>query len=208
MFKPARVHPPTVGAVHTRLEDQAPLRALRKGARTVQQSVSVFDEFVEEHRSILGKARVLRDILPADGASPVPPGFPELCERASSHLREEEEVLLPILARCGADLDCFEPVMQMLVGHARLRRCILRLSGEVARGDMRPPAAKKLAHELARAALEEKRIYRFLEGELPSEALEEISERLSARRNLTDSAPGGSMLPRRSAVGAPSDLVR
>ncbi|QIN78437.1 hypothetical protein GBA65_07760 [Rubrobacter marinus] len=149
----------------------------------MQQKIFVFDELMEEHRELLRRARALQDALSGDVPSSVAsaPDFSELCERVSRHLRKEEEALLPVLARYGTVRDDFEPVTRMLLGHARIRKEISRLGGEAARGRVGSFTLQKFAYGLARGVLEEEQEYRYLEERLPNEALEEISERLSAR---------------------------
>src|SRR5215212_11562956 len=52
-------------------------------------------------------------------------------EGTTTHFREEEEVLLPVLARYREDLLGREPVVEMLLQHARIRGLVMGLSDEV-----------------------------------------------------------------------------
>jgi hemerythrin-like domain-containing protein len=56
----------------------------------------------------------------------------------SAHFRNEEEVLLPILARYGQDVLYSGPVVEMLGQHARVRGLVMQLSDEYADGSLRP----------------------------------------------------------------------
>ena len=58
-------------------------------------------------------------------------------EGTTTHFREEEEVLLPVLARYREDLLGREPVVEMLLQHARIRGLVMGLSDEVKGGSVR-----------------------------------------------------------------------
>src|ERR671933_727555 len=58
-------------------------------------------------------------------------------EETTAHFREEEEVLLPVLARHGGEVGR-GPVAEMLAQHAQIRGLVMELSDEVKNGLVRP----------------------------------------------------------------------
>ena len=57
-------------------------------------------------------------------------------EGTTAHFREEEELLLPVLARYEGDLG-HPSVVEMLAQHARIRGLVMQLSDEVRDGAVR-----------------------------------------------------------------------
>ena len=55
----------------------------------------------------------------------------------TAHFREEEEALLPVLARYGGDVGR-GPVTEMLAQHAQIRGLVMELSDEVRNGLVKP----------------------------------------------------------------------
>jgi hemerythrin-like domain-containing protein len=94
------------------------------------------------------------------------------------HFRKEEEVLLPVLARHGGDLD--QPsVTEMLAQHARIRGLVMELGDELGRQEVRGEALRKLGEQLeAHIRLEERRVFPFIEETLTVQALKEVTSRL------------------------------
>jgi hemerythrin-like domain-containing protein len=60
-----------------------------------------------------------------------------------SILFRKEEVLLPVLARHGGDLE-EEPVARMLAEHATIQSIVMELSDEAIRGEVRPEMLRSL----------------------------------------------------------------
>lgn len=101
-------------------------------------------------------------------------------EDTSAHFRREEEILLPVLARYGGDVER-EPVTEMLAQHARIRGLVMSLEDELDRGEIRPETAREIGELLeSHIRLEERIVFPAIEEELPEEALQEISARLEA----------------------------
>jgi hemerythrin-like domain-containing protein len=103
-------------------------------------------------------------------------------EGTITHFREEEEVLLPVLARYREDLLGQEPVVEMLLQHARIRGLVMGLSDEVKVGGVRPQTLGSIGELLeAHIRLEEREVFPMIEEALPEEALGEVAVRLEAR---------------------------
>lgn len=99
-------------------------------------------------------------------------------EETSAHFREEEDVLLPVALRHGLEPDR-EPLVRMLVQHARIRGLVFRLEDELAGGYPTTETLRKLGETLeAHIRLEEREVFPLLESELPDHALEEVTSRL------------------------------
>jgi hemerythrin-like domain-containing protein len=96
----------------------------------------------------------------------------------SRHFRKEEEVLLPVLARYGGDLN-ERPLLQMLTQHALIRGLAMQLSDELEQGKIREDTLRNLGEQLeSHIRLEERQVFPFIEQTLPEHALQEISSRL------------------------------
>ena len=105
----------------------------------------------------------------------------------SLHFRKEEEVLLPVLARHGGDLD-HPSVVEMLTQHARLRGLAMELGDELGRQGVQGVTLRALGEQLeAHIRLEERRVFPFIEETLPEHALKEVTSRLDA----SEPGPGG-----------------
>ena len=96
------------------------------------------------------------------------------------HFREEEEVLLPVLARHGGDLG-HPSVVEMLAQHARIRGLAMELGDELGRQGVQGETLRRLGERLeAHIRLEERRVFPFIEETLPDRALYEVTSRLEA----------------------------
>jgi hypothetical protein len=71
----------------------------------------------------------------------------------SIHFRQEEEVLLPVLARYGGEPDQ-ESVVSMLAQHARIRGLIMGLSDEMTGKGVRPETLLRLTRVQIRSTRE------------------------------------------------------
>jgi hemerythrin-like domain-containing protein len=99
-------------------------------------------------------------------------------QNTSLHFRKEEEMLLPVLARHGGDLD-HPSVVEMLVQHVRIRGLEMELGDEIGRQGVQGETVRKLGEQLeAHIRLEERRVFPFIEETLPERALKEVTSRL------------------------------
>jgi len=99
----------------------------------------------------------------------------------SIHFRQEEEVLLPVLARYGGELDQ-ESVVLMLAQHARIRGLIMDLSDEMTRKGVRPETLQSIGEALEEhIRLEEREVFPLVEDVLPQEGLKELAARLEVK---------------------------
>jgi hemerythrin-like domain-containing protein len=97
------------------------------------------------------------------------------------HFRKEEEVLLPVMARHGGDVSQAS-VVEMLEDHARIRGLVMRLSDEVAGGNVRPETLSEIGDRLeAHIRLEERVIFPMVEESLPEAGLTELAARLEVK---------------------------
>ncbi len=99
----------------------------------------------------------------------------------SLHFREEEEVLLPVMARYGGDV-AHESLVKMLEEHAKLRGLAMRLSDEVVGGNVRLETLREIGEQLeAHIRLEERVVFPLVEDSLPDAALTELAARLEVK---------------------------
>jgi hemerythrin-like domain-containing protein len=111
-------------------------------------------------------------------------------EGTTTHFREEEEVLLPVLARYREDLLGREPVVEMLLQHARIRGLVMGLSDEVKGGSVRLETLGSIGELLeSHIRLEEREVFSTIEEALPEEALREVADRLEAKKSQPQSEP-------------------
>jgi hemerythrin-like domain-containing protein len=111
-------------------------------------------------------------------------------EGTTTHFREEEEVLLPVLARYREDLLGREPVVEMLLQHARIRGLVMGLSDEVKGGSVRLETLGSIGELLeSHIRLEEREVFPTIEEALPEEALREVADRLEAKKTQPQSEP-------------------
>jgi hemerythrin-like domain-containing protein len=111
-------------------------------------------------------------------------------EGTTTHFREEEEVLLPVLARYREDLLGREPVVEMLLQHARIRGLIMGLSDEIKGGSVRLETLGSIGELLeSHIRLEEREVFPTIEEALPEEALREVADRLEAKKTQPQSEP-------------------
>lgn len=139
-------------------------------------------EFSDDHHQGLVNALRLKRAGAGEGVTPEEAArtFLEFWrEDTSVHFRKEEEVLLPVMAHHGEDLER-EPVVRMLSQHARIRGLAMQLSDEVDRGDVRGETLRELGEQLeAHIRLEERVLFPAIEDSLSEEALHEVSSRLA-----------------------------
>src|SRR5918911_5339012 len=99
----------------------------------------------DHHHRGLVQARRLRRAATGDEANPpeeTAEAFLEFWqEGTTAHFREEEEVLLPVLARYGGEI-VGGPVAEMRGQHARIRGLVMQLSDEVSNSVVRPETLK------------------------------------------------------------------
>ena len=111
-------------------------------------------------------------------------------EGTTTHFREEEEVLLPVLARYREDLLGREPVVEMLLQHARIRGLVMGLSDEVKDGSVRLETLGSIGELLeTHIRLEEREVFPTIEEALPEEALREVADRLEAKKTQSHAEP-------------------
>lgn len=137
--------------------------------------------FSDDHHQGLVQARRLRRAGEEGESADVAGSFLEFWRRDTSlHFRKEEEVLLPVLARYGGDLDQ-GPVVEMLAQHARIRGLAMQLGDELERGEVREETLRTLGEQLeAHIRLEEREVFPLIEETLPERALREVTSRLEA----------------------------
>ena len=99
-------------------------------------------------------------------------------------------MLLPVLARYREDLLGREPVVEMLLQHARIRGLVMGLSDEVKVGSVRPETLGSIGELLeAHIRLEEREVFPTIEEALPEEALREVADRLEAKKSRPHTEP-------------------
>jgi len=135
----------------------------------------------DHHRGLVQARRLQRAASgETDGLSETARAFLDFWqEETSAHFRREEEVLLPVLARYGGDL-AREPLVEMLVQHARIRGLVMQLSDEVTDGVARPETLRGIGELLeAHIRLEERQVFPMIEETLSTDALGEVASRLA-----------------------------
>src|SRR5829696_59978 len=142
----------------------------------------------DHHHRGLVQARRLKRAAAGDAADPpeeTAEGFLGFWqEGTTAHFSEEEEVLLPVLARYRENVLGREPVVEMLLQHARIRGLVMGLSDEVKVGDVRPQTLESIGELLeAHIRLEEREVFPTIEEALPEEALREVAARLEAKKS-------------------------
>jgi hemerythrin-like domain-containing protein len=138
----------------------------------------------EDHHHSLVNARRLRQVAAErKGAWEEAAGtFLEFWQKDTSiHFRQEEEVLLPVLARYGGEPD--QPsVILMLAQHTRIRGLIMDLSDEVTGKGVRPETLQSIGEALEEhIRLEEREVFPLVEDVLPQAGLEELAARLEVK---------------------------
>jgi hemerythrin-like domain-containing protein len=92
-------------------------------------------------------------------------------EGTTAHFREEEEVLLPVLARYEQDVSRGS-VADMLGQHARIRGLVMQLSDELREGEGRPETLRNIGELLeTHIRLEEREVFPMIEETLSEDAL-------------------------------------
>jgi hemerythrin-like domain-containing protein len=143
-------------------------------------------KFSEDHHHGLVHARRLRKAAEGDEAHPAADTAKDFLAYwqavTSTHFREEEEVLLPVLQRHGGDVSQ-ESVIEMLAQHAEIRGLIMGLSDEATRRTVRPETLQRIGEQLEEhIRLEERVVFPMIENILPEEGLKEVASRLEARQ--------------------------
>jgi hemerythrin-like domain-containing protein len=133
----------------------------------------------DHHQGLVNARRLKRASGEEPNATKAAHDFLEFWRRDTSlHFRKEEEVLLPVLARYGGDLE-ERPVLQLLTQHARIRGLAMQLSDELERDGVRQDSLRNLGEHLeAHIRLEERRVFPLVEETLPEHALQEVASRL------------------------------
>jgi hemerythrin-like domain-containing protein len=133
----------------------------------------------DHHHGLVNARRLKRASGEEPNATKAAHDFLEFWRRDTSlHFRKEEEVLLPVLARYGGDLE-ERPVLQLLTQHARIRGLAMQLSDELERDGVRQDSLRNLGEHLeAHIRLEERRVFPLVEETLPEHALQEVASRL------------------------------
>jgi hemerythrin-like domain-containing protein len=107
----------------------------------------------------------------------------------TAHFREEEEVLLPILARYGGEVGS-EPVMEMLAQHAQIRGLVMELSDEFRNKAIMPETLQSIGELLeTHIRLEEREVFPMIEEVLAEEGLKEVADRLKVREARPQAEP-------------------
>ena len=156
----------------------------REGGESVKRAVELRD-LSDHHHQGLVQARRLRRVAAGEGAASTEEAamaFLEFWrEGTTAHFREEEELLLPVLARYEGDLG-HPSIVEMLAQHARIRGLVMQLSDEVRDGAVRLETLQDIGERLeAHIRLEEREVFPMVEEALPKEALEEFSSRLAVK---------------------------
>ena len=140
-------------------------------------------EFRRAHHRLLEQARRLTVTVPENDVALADTARSFLASwqgEASILFRKEEEVLLPVLARHGGDLE-EKPIAQMLAQHASIRGLVMELSDEAVRGEVRRETLRSLGGRLEdHVRLEERVVLPLIEKTLPGDAFEEAASRLEA----------------------------
>jgi len=138
-------------------------------------------QFSDDHHQGLVNVRRLRRAASGEGSNPASTAqdFLDFWRRDTSHhFRKEEDVLLPVLARYGRDLD-ERPILQMLTQHARIRGLAMQLSDELEQEEVREDTLRTLGEQLeAHIRLEEREVFPLIEETLPEGGLQEVASRL------------------------------
>lgn len=138
-------------------------------------------EFSDDHHQGLVNALRLKRTAAGDGviSEEVARAFLKFWQEDTSiHFRKEEEVLLPVMARHGGDLEQ-DSVIQMLLQHARIRGLVMQISEELDLGDIQRETLQALGEQLeTHIRLEERVLFPAIEESLSEEALDEVSSRL------------------------------
>lgn len=140
-------------------------------------------EFSDDHHGGLVQALRLRRAASGTGGEPAEAAraFLEFWrEDTAPHFRKEEEVLLPVAAIHAGELLDREPVLEMLVQHARIRGLTMRLGDDAERGKVRGETLLRLGELLeAHIRLEERVVFPLIEESLSERALREVADRLT-----------------------------
>jgi iron-sulfur cluster repair protein YtfE (RIC family) len=153
---------------------------VREGGEHVKRAAEL-RSLSEDHHHSLVNARRLRQVASEkkDAPEEAARAFLEFWQKDTSiHFRQEEEVLLPVLARYAGEPDQ-ESVVLMLAQHARIRGLIMGLSDEVTGKGVRPETLQSIGEALEEhIRLEEREVFPLVEDVLPQEGLKELAARL------------------------------
>jgi hemerythrin-like domain-containing protein len=139
----------------------------------------------DHHHQGLVNARRLRTAAAGEESTPLEKTAETFLkfwrEETTAHFREEEEVLLPVLAGYGGEVGQ-GPVTEMLAQHAQIRGLVMQLSDEVRNGAVRSETLKSMGELLeTHIRLEEREVFPMIEEVLPEEGLKEITSRLKVK---------------------------
>jgi iron-sulfur cluster repair protein YtfE (RIC family) len=139
----------------------------------------------EDHHHGLVNARRLKKAAEGDeesAAEKMARDFLDFWQKDTSlHFREEEEVLLPVMARYEANV-AHESLVRMLEEHAKIRGLVMQLSDEVTGGNVRGETLRAIGEGLeAHIRLEEQVVFPFVEESLSQAALTELAARLEVK---------------------------
>ena len=142
-------------------------------------------KFSEDHHRGLVQARRLRRAAEGeDGEKRREAGRGFLAfwrEDTSAHFRLEEDVLLPVYARYGGDLEA-EPVVQTVKDHALIRGLVMELEEQVGGGEVGAEVLREAGERLdEHIRLEERRLFPLVEQTLAEEELQEIGRRVAGK---------------------------
>jgi hemerythrin-like domain-containing protein len=139
----------------------------------------------EDHHHGLVQAHKLQRATEADEADSAEAAvkrFLDFWQKDTAlHFRNEEEVLLPVMARYGGDLSR-QPLLEMLEDHARIRGLVMQLSDEAIGGNVRLETLHEIGERLeAHIRLEERVVFPLIEESLSEAALTELAARLEVK---------------------------
>jgi iron-sulfur cluster repair protein YtfE (RIC family) len=145
--------------------------------------------YAEHHQALLAARRLQRAGRgdPGDPPEEAARAFLDFWRReAESHLRKEEEILIPLLSRRDPGLG-ERPVLRMLAQHARIRGMVISLQDEDIEGHVRAKTLWELGEALeTHILLEEREVFPHVGRMLPEGDLIRAHTRMLA---LTDQAP-------------------
>jgi iron-sulfur cluster repair protein YtfE (RIC family) len=156
---------------------------VREGGEHVKRAAELRSLSEDHHHGLVNARRLRQVAAEKKGAWEEAAGaFLEFWQEDTSiHFRQEEEVLLPVLARYGGEPD-EESVVLMLAQHARIRSLIMDLSDEVTGKGVRPETLQSIGEALEEhIRLEEREVFPLVEDVLPQEGLKELAARLEVK---------------------------
>ena len=139
----------------------------------------------DHHHQGLVQARRLRRAATEEEATPLKEASNAFLkfwqEGTTAHFREEEEVLLPLLARYGGEVES-GPAAKMLAQHAQIRSLVMELSDEFRDNALTPETLGGIGELLeAHIRLEEREVFPMIEEILAEQGLKEVADRLKVK---------------------------